>query len=82
MGAPEVRAFLTHLAVEGRDFCARLVANRLPFPRNIAVVLAGLDTTFRSQPAQIERLKLIPSIAQRGVPAVAANAAKVGRSEG
>jgi hypothetical protein len=43
IGTPGVRAFLTHLAVEGRDFCDRLVANRLPFPGSIAVVIAGLD---------------------------------------
>ena len=61
-----------------------------PLPVGVAVVpstplrtgLAGLDTTFRSQPAQIQVQKLVPGIAQRGVPAVTANAAKVGRAEG
>jgi hypothetical protein len=32
-------------------------------PVGVAVVLAGLDTTFRSQPAQVERLKLVPGVA-------------------
>jgi hypothetical protein len=49
-----------------------------PLPVGVAVVLAGLDTTFRSQPAQVERLKLIPGVAQRGIPAVAADATEVG----
>ena len=37
-----------------------------------------LDTIFRSQPAQIQRQKLVPGVAQRGVPRVAPYAAKIG----
>jgi hypothetical protein len=132
MGAPEVQAFLTHLAVEENVaastqnqalsallFLYNVVlhqdlgpidAMRAKKPKRLPSVLtkeevhpvlghlsgthllmakllhgSGLRliaTTSRSQPAQIERLKLVPGVAQRGVPVVAANATEVGRAEG
>ena len=56
----------------------RLAAHPLPFSVDVAVVLTGLDTTFRSQPAQIPRHELVPGVAQRDVPLIAPDAAEVG----
>ena len=61
--------------------CPRLRVKDRDFDQCQILVRDGkgkLDTTFRSQPAQIERLKFVPSVAQRGVPLVPANAPEVG----
>ena len=51
---------------------------KLPATFEIKQILQPVDTTFRSQPAQIQRLKLVPGVAQRRVPLIAPNAAEVG----